>query len=133
MEKATTSWSRHAELHKFRLAKAGQLSLGQPIPLHMLWCCVLMCRVQHSNEAPCRLADDEVLTIPTPSRSGPDHMRVIHLLFGYCLSYVLDHTGIGSLVLASAVQFLTAWRSAIRSGSELTEQAGASASKSMML
>ena len=95
--KATTPWS-------IPLAQADQLSLGQAIPLHMLWYCVFMCRIQRGDEVPCRLADGEAFTVPKSGGST------------------------GSLVLLSAVGFLTAWRSAMRSGSDVTEQAAASAS-----
>ena len=46
------TWSVPAELYKFHLARAHQLSLGQPIPLYMLWYCVLMCLIQHGGEVP---------------------------------------------------------------------------------
>ena len=39
--KATTTWSVPTELYKFHLARSDKLNWGQPIPLYMLWCCVL--------------------------------------------------------------------------------------------
>ena len=95
--KATTTWSIPAELHKFHLARADQLTFDQPIPQYMLWYCVLMCCMQHGDDAPYRLADGEVFIIPNPGGSGPDYMRFINLLdstgklfFGNWLLFVLD-------------------------------------------
>ena len=95
--KATTTWSIPAELHKFHLSIADQLTFDQPIPQYMLWYCVLMCRTQHGDEVPCRLADGEVFIIPKPGGSGPDYLRFINLsdstgklLLGYWLPFVLD-------------------------------------------
>ena len=55
------------------LRPADQLSLGKLIPPYMHWYCVLMCRIQHGDQVPCRLADGEVFTIPKPGGSGPPH------------------------------------------------------------
>ena len=93
----TTTWSIRAEIHKFHLARADQLTFDQPIPQYMLSYCVLMCRMQHGDEVPYRLADGEVFIIPKPGGSGPDYTRFINLLdssgkllFGYWLPHVLD-------------------------------------------
>ena len=72
--KATATWSVPAELHKFHLALADQLTIGQPIPLCMLWYCVLMCPTQDGDMVPCPLADGEVFIFPKPAGSVPDHM-----------------------------------------------------------
>ena len=86
-----------AEPRKFQLARADQLSLGQPISLYMLWYCVLMCRIQIGDEVPYRLPDGDVITVPKLGGSGPDCMRFINLLdftgkllFGCWHPYLLD-------------------------------------------
>ena len=120
--KATTTWSVLAELHKFHLACAEQLTFDRPIPLYMLWYCFLMCRIQYGEEVPYQLADGKVFIIPKPGGSGPDFMRFISLLdstgkflFGYWLSYIQT----------VAVGFLTVWRfdtRACRAGWFVSEQ-----------
>ena len=94
--KATTTWSVPAELHKFHLARADQLTFDRPNHLFMLWCCVLMCRIQHGDEVSNRMADGEVFVIPKPGGSGPDFLRSSNLLdstgelnFQYWLSCLL--------------------------------------------
>ena len=60
---------------------------------------LLMCRIQHDDEAPYPLTDGKFFIIPKPGGSDPDYMRFISLsdstgklFFGCWLSYVLIQT-----------------------------------------
>ena len=75
-------------------------------------CCAAMCRIQHGDVVPYRLADGEVFTIPEPSGSGPGYMRFTNLPDSTATSSLdtgfpmsCTHTDTGRLVSPSAEGF----------------------------
>ena len=133
--KATATWSIVAELHKFHLASADQITCEANPPLHAL---VLCSDVPNTawRWGPALMAEGETFRTPKPSRSGPDCVRFINmldskgkLLFGYWLSFVLNpyrhwHFGFayGRGVPACLAIRYAVWERACRAGWCVGEQ-----------